>query len=179
MSAARPRSARPFYSFEHPATEGPGNTLGERDFGVQVCYTQVVALLRRILYLGALAWLVVGVVLAVYPVILQRLLGQPGYTEHAWVRLFGIQAVGLALLMVLVGHRAEELWWWSWAFVLITGAVALLFTLNAAFGLPDGAGSALWWALAIGAWALGGSLLVGLSSAARRGPPDERPGPRP
>lgn len=127
------------------------------------------ALLRRILYVNALVWFLAGAVLTPYPQILQRLLGQPDYVEGVWARLFGAQAVGLALLMVLVGHRAESVWWWSWAFALTIGAVAALFTLNAAFGLPDDASSVIWWVLAGVSWALGGSLLVGLSRAAREG----------
>jgi hypothetical protein len=129
------------------------------------------SLLRRFLYLHALAWFLPGALLAVYPRILQVLLDQPDYVEGAWVRLFGAQAVGLSLLMVLVGHRAEELWWWSWAFVLTTGAVAALFTLNAAFGVPPGGSSIIWWVLAAASWLLGSSLLVGLQAAARDRPP--------
>ncbi|HEX6262500.1 MAG TPA: hypothetical protein VF097_06590 [Actinomycetota bacterium] len=129
-------------------------------------------LLRGALYAHALAWIVLGALLAIWPGVLQSWLGQPPYVDRAWVRLVGVQAVGLALFMVLVGHRLEELWWWSWGFVLTTGAVAAVLTLNAAFGLPQGADAVLWWVLAIGHWALGSATLVGMSRAARERPTD-------
>lgn len=129
-------------------------------------------LLRGTLYAHALAWLVVGAILALWPGLLQSWLGQPPYLERAWVRLTGVQAIGLALFMVLVGHRVEELWWWAWGFVLTTGAVAAVLTLNAAFGLPAGASATVWWALAIAHWALGSATLIGMSRAARERPTD-------
>jgi hypothetical protein len=128
-------------------------------------------LLRGVLYLHALVWTVVGVALAVWPGLLQSALGQPIYVEHAWVRLFGVQAVGLAMVMVLVGHRVEELWWWSWAFVFATAGVAAVATLNAAFDLPAGARAPVWWTLALVAWTLASGLLVAMSRAAQERPP--------
>lgn len=131
------------------------------------------ALLRSLLYLHALVWGVVGAALALFPApLLERVFGQPPMTEYAWVRLAGVLLFSMAMLMVLVGHRAVELWWWSWAFVLSTGAVAALLTLNAAFGVEPGASSVLWWVGAIVSWALGSGLLVGLARAARERPPD-------
>lgn len=132
-------------------------------------------LFRRAIYLHALAWFLVGAILALYPRAAQVFLGQPEYVEHAWVRLFGVQAVGLALVMVLVGHRAEELWWWGWAVALSTGAVAAVCTLNAAFGVPAGGRAAGWWGLAIGAWGLGSFLLLGMQRAAAERPPEAHP----
>lgn len=129
-------------------------------------------LLRGTLYAHALLWIALGALLAVWPGVLSSLLGQPRYADHAWVRLAGVQAMGMALLMVLVGHRLEELWWWTWAFVLTTGAVAAILTLNAGFGLPEGASAAPWWALAVVHWALGSATLVGMSRAARERPTD-------
>jgi len=129
-------------------------------------------LLRGTLYAHALAWMATGIVLALWPGLLYSLLGQPAYPDYAWVRIVGVQAVGLALFMVLVGHRVEELWWWAWGFVLTTGAVAAVLTLNAAFGLPSGASATVWWGLAIGHWALGSAMLLGMSRAARERPTD-------
>lgn len=129
-------------------------------------------LLRGTLYLHAAAWLALGLLLTLYPRALQVWFGQPPYAEHAWVRLVGIMAVGAALYMVLVGHRAEELWWWVWGFVLTTGAAAGLLTLNAAFGVPPEGSSAVWWVLAIGHWGLASALLIGMQRASRERPPD-------
>lgn len=129
-------------------------------------------LLRGTLYLHAGAWFLLGVLLGLYPRALQSWFGQPPSPELAWARMTGILFVGMALVMVLVGHRAEELWWWSWAFVLTTGTAAALLTLNAAFGVPGGGSSAIWWALAIGHWTLASALLLGMQRASREKPPD-------
>lgn len=126
--------------------------------------------LRGVLYLHALAWFLLGSMLVAWPGVLQAL-GQPEYVEAAWVRLFGAQSIGLALFMVLVGHRADDLWWWSWGFVPPTGGAAILLTLHAGFGLPSGAHAALWWILAAVAWGFAFALLVGLSRAALERPP--------
>jgi hypothetical protein len=126
--------------------------------------------LRGVLYLHALAWFLVGGLLALWPGVLQAL-GQPEYVDRVWVRLFGAQSVGLALFMVLVGHRVEDLWWWSWGFVPATGAVAALLTLNAAFSLPLEASAPVWWVLALVSWAFAFALVLGLSRAAQERPP--------
>lgn len=131
------------------------------------------ALLRTLLYAHAGVWALVGVGLAVIPkAILNGLFDQPNPPEYAWIRLVGILLIGLALFMVLVAHRVEELWWWSWGFVLSTGAVAALFTLNAAFGVDEGASSVLWWVGALVSWGLASGTLLGLSRAGREKPPD-------
>lgn len=129
-------------------------------------------LLRGVLYLHAGLWFGIGVLLALWPRSLQSWFGQPPYVEHAWVRMAGILAAGTTMYMVLVAHRAEELWWWSWGFVLMSGAVAGLLTINAAFGVPEGGGAAVWWTLALGQWALASALLLGMQSASRERPTD-------
>lgn len=128
--------------------------------------------LKGTLYVHAAVWFVLGVVLAIWPGLLQSWFGQPPYPDRAWVRLAGILMAGFSLQMVLVGHRVEEIWWWSWGFVFTTGAVAALLTLNAAFGVPPGAGAAVWWVLAVGHWVLGSALLLGMQRASRERPPD-------
>ena len=42
---------------------------------------------------------------------MKTVFGQVPYSEYAWVRFAGLEAFGLALLMVLVAHRAAEVWW--------------------------------------------------------------------
>ena len=50
-----------------------------------------------------------------------------------------ILSFSVSLLMVLVARRITELWWFAWAFVIATAGCAIVATLNALFGLPDGA----------------------------------------
>jgi hypothetical protein len=129
------------------------------------------SLLKRMLYLQAAVWAVAGLALIIAPgFVLETLSGQRPLTEYVWTRMVGTEAFGLALLMVLVGHRAEELWWWTWAFVFTSAPVAALLTLNAAFGTPRGSSTLLWWASAGVIWAFSAGLLVGLSRAGRERP---------
>src|SRR6266566_8800356 len=94
--------------------------------------------LKRALYLEAAVWAVTGLALSIDPsMILERLFDQPT-VDPAWTRIAGIQAFGLALLMVLVAHRIEDLWWWAWAFALEAVGFAAVVVLNAAFGLAPG-----------------------------------------
>lgn len=130
------------------------------------------ALLRRVLYLQALVWSAFGLALALAPrFVLVSILGQPRYTEYAWVRLGGVMSFTLALLMVMVAHRTEELWWWSWAFALMAAATAVVVTLNAAFGLPSGASAWMWWVFSAVAWAFAIALAWGLGRAGLERPP--------
>src|SRR5205823_3716670 len=69
----------------------------------------------------------------------------PRRQEPAWLRLLGVQSFGLAMLMVLVAHRVEQLWWWSWAFALVAMGTAAVATFHAAFGLRPHESSAPWW----------------------------------
>jgi len=82
-----------------------------------------------------------------------------------------VASLTLALLMVLVGHRVEELWWWCWAFVVLEVGAAAVATLHAALGLPVGASAWPWWALGIGSWAFAGAFLLGIARAGAETPP--------
>ena len=127
--------------------------------------------LRRVLYLQAGVWALVGAALAVAPrFVLVSLFDQPAYAEYAWLRVYGIQAVGMAMLMVLVAHRIEQLWWWSWAFALVTAATAALVVLNAAFGLAPGQSGVLWWVFGVVALAFSFALLYGLFASSKEQP---------
>ena len=53
--------------------------------------------------------------------------GQPPLEDLAWLRALGVMAIVLALLMVLVAQRLEDVWWWSWAFVLLEAGTATVF----------------------------------------------------
>jgi hypothetical protein len=124
--------------------------------------------LRRALYLEAAVWAIAGAALAATPrFVLVGVFGQPEPAEPAWFRVIGLQAFGLALLMVLVGHRARELWWWSWAFALTTVGMAVVAVLHAAFGLAPGQSGALWWTFAGVSAVFALALLYGLYLTAR------------
>src|SRR5439155_27116911 len=93
-------------------------------------------------------WASAGLALASVPrLVLVTIFSQRGDQQFAWVRLMGLQALGLAMVMVLVAHRVEELWWWSWAFALVTVGMAAVAVLNSGFGIPAGESSVFWWIL--------------------------------
>jgi hypothetical protein len=127
--------------------------------------------LRRTLYLQAAVWAAAGLAIAVAPrFVLVTLFDQPQSREYAWLRLFGVQAVALAMLMVLVAHRIEELWWWSWTFAFMTAITTAVVLLNAAFGVSAGQSSLLWWLFSVVALAFSLALLYGLFVASREQP---------
>lgn len=127
--------------------------------------------LRRTLTVQAGVWALAGAGLALSPgFVLHTLFGEPSIGEPAWLRLLGAHAVTVAMLMVLVAHRIEDLWWWAWAFALMTTAVAAVVVLNAAFGLDPRQSSLLWWAFALVAVAFDLALLYGLFAASRGRP---------
>jgi hypothetical protein len=120
--------------------------------------------LRRTLYLQAAAWAVAGLVLGLAP-------GVASGGAHVWVRLLGVQAFVLAMLMVLVGHRVEDLWWWSWAFAFLSMACTAVALLHGAFGHPRGTGgAAAWWVLSLVLAGFTLSLLYGLFVTSRQNP---------
>lgn len=130
------------------------------------------ALLRLVLYLQALVWSVSGAALALVPrFTLVTLFGQPEYADYALVRVMGAYGVALALVMVLVAQRIEELWWWSWAFVAATAPSAVVLTANAAFSLPAGAAAWPWWLFSGVAWAFTAGLLFGIARSGLEKPP--------
>jgi hypothetical protein len=127
--------------------------------------------LRRTLYLQSGVWAVAGLALTIAPkYVLVTIFSQPRHQEFAWLRLFGLQAICLAMLMVLVAHRVEELWWWSWAFAFTTTAMAVLALLNAAFGLGPHESGVLWWILSLVTLGFAFGLLYGLFVSSREQP---------
>jgi ABC-type Fe3+-siderophore transport system permease subunit len=126
--------------------------------------------LRRTLYLGAATTAIPGLAMAIAPrffvVVVARQLELPDY---AGVRMMGVGAVVGAMLMVLIAHAAEDVWWWSWAFVIGAAGIALVALFRALLGPEEG--SALsWWLLAAGSAAFAGSLLYGLYLASQERP---------
>jgi hypothetical protein len=119
----------------------------------------------------AALWAGFGLVLVVAPGwVIETVFDQPPLGEEAWLRVSGAMAIALAGMMVLVSHRVEDLWWWSWAFVILEVASTVILVLNAILGVPDGAASWPWWVLA---GANAGFALIELAALAQIG--TERP----
>jgi hypothetical protein len=129
------------------------------------------AFLRRVLSAQAALWAVFGFVVGIAPGwLLETVAGQPALTDDAWLRALGVIAVVLALLMVLVSQRLDDVWWWAWAFVVLEAGTATVFALHALVGLPEGVSAWSWWLLASVNGAVGALDLVGLGLAAHEKP---------
>jgi hypothetical protein len=130
-----------------------------------------VTLLRRLLKVQAALWLAWSVVIGIVPRwLLEDVFGQPVLDDYVWVRAAAVMGGVLALLMVLVAQRIEELWWWSWAFALLEVGTATVFAINAIFGVPEGAEAWPFWALAITNGAFGAGLLLGMGIGGQERP---------
>lgn len=128
-------------------------------------------LLRRLLKVQAALWLVWSLAVGLFPGrVLEGLLGQPTPPDYVWVRASAVMGVVLALLMVLVAQKIDELWWWSWAFALLEVGTATLFAINAMFGVPPGADAWPFWVLAIVNGCFGAGLLVGMGVGGQEKP---------
>ena len=127
--------------------------------------------LRRALYLQAATWALLGLGLSVAPgLIVETFFAQPPMADDTWARLFGLHAFGLGMLMVLVAHRVEELWWWSWAFALVTASTAAVVVLHTALGLAPAQSPALWWIASFVSLGFALALLYGLYVSSRERP---------
>jgi hypothetical protein len=127
--------------------------------------------LRRVLSAQAALWAVFGLVVGIAPGwLLVTVAGQRAPTDEAWFRALGVMAIVLALLMVLVSQRLEDVWWWAWAFVVLEAGTATVFVLHALFGLPEGASAWSWWLLAGVNGGFGALDLVGLGMSAQEKP---------
>lgn len=127
--------------------------------------------LRRVLNAQAALWAVFGFAVGIVPRwLLETVARQPALTDDAWFRALGVMAVVMALLMVLVAQRLEDVWWWAWAFVVLEAGTATVFVIHALFGLPEGASVWSWWLLASVNGAVGALDLVGLAIAAQEKP---------
>ena len=127
--------------------------------------------LRRVLTAQATLWAAFGFVVGVAPGwLLETVADQPTLTDDAWIRALGVIAVVLALLMVLVSQRLEDVWWWSWAFLITTAAVTTVTGLHLLFGERTGNSNWLWaiFAGVNGLFTVG--MLFGLGRAAQEKP---------
>lgn len=126
------------------------------------------SLLRRVLYWHAAVWTACGVAIAVVPRwVLVTLFDQPAYPQYAYVRVSGAMSVGLALFMVLIAQRIEELWWWSWAFALVDVALIAITALTA---ILCSAPALLWWVFAGTTTVLLLGVIFGLARAGQEKP---------
>ena len=113
--------------------------------------------LRTVLYLSAVAHITGGLALLLAPGAAMSALGQVP-PDLAWIRLVGLQGTMTGLTQVIIGHRVESLWWFSWTFVFGAVASTVVFAGHAIAGVPAGSALWPWWALA----AFGASGIVGL-----------------
>lgn len=122
--------------------------------------------------LQALVWAACGIAIAVSPrFVLVTVFDLPPLPDQGYVRIAGVLAFSLSLLMVLVARRLETLWWFAWAFVLATAGSAIVAALDALFGLPDGVSPLLWWVFAAVSTAFTVGLLAGLAKTGTERPP--------
>ena len=129
-------------------------------------HTSGMSLLRRVLYLDALLTGLASVAIVFAPrFVAVTVLSQPEYPDYAPLRLLGVAGFALTLLMVLVGNRVEELWWWAWAFVVLEGSAAAVKTLHAAVGLPPEAAVWPWWIWGVVSWGFAFAFLWGIARA--------------
>jgi hypothetical protein len=126
--------------------------------------------LRTVLSLHAAMWTASGFAVASAPGwVLVTVFDQARNLELTFVRISGVLAVALALMMVLVAQK-EDVWWWSWAFVLETGLTALVTTLHAIGSVPAGSASWFWWIFAITNIVLAAMLVSGIGRAGTEKP---------
>jgi hypothetical protein len=125
------------------------------------------AVLRRALLSFATVWAACGLAIAVVPRwLLVTWFDQPPYPDYTYVRVCGIAAIGSAALALMISRRLDDVWWWSWAFVLQTAATAIVTGLHALLSVPEGAGGGwFWWLFAATNVALTVLLVVGIARA--------------
>jgi hypothetical protein len=127
-------------------------------------------LLRRTLSVGALLLVVFSIPLVIVPEpLVEGLLGQTP-TDEVWLRLLGAAGVTLAMVHVLVLRKLDELWWWTWAFVVFGTLSALIALLHAAVGLPPGSSAWPWLVYGLESAAFAVLYVAGLARAGQERP---------
>ena len=91
------------------------------------------------------------------PLDLEDWFDQPSVPRLTYVRVAGAVSSPSRCFAVMVVAR-DDAWWWAWAFAVATGLCGTITTLHAAFGVPDDAGSLLWWLFAVTSWSLTASI---------------------
>jgi hypothetical protein len=127
--------------------------------------------LQRVLKAQALAWFIAAIGFALAPrSLVVTVMKQPPEAQYVWVRAGAIMGLVLAMFMVLVAQRIGDVWWWSWAFAVLSAGLATLCIATAAFGIPVGSVAWPWWTLGLGHLVFGALDLWGLSLAAQEKP---------
>lgn len=119
-------------------------------------------LLRTTLYLQALVALLTGLLLVALPGLFISILGLASPPERIFMRMEGAQAIVLAMLMVMVAQKADDHWWWAWAFVFGDIAVAGLCLIKAGFSATPGPVWP-WWGIGLAHAAFAGVLLYAMA----------------
>jgi hypothetical protein len=131
-----------------------------------------VRLLRRTLYAMAAVWAGCGLVLVVAPrPALVDVFDQVAYPDYAYVRIAGVVSFATALLMVITAQKLEEMWVFTWAFVVAAAGTFAVAAANALWGHPAGSGVFLWWLLAAVSLVFTLGLLAGLAKTGTERPP--------
>ena len=121
------------------------------------------------LLLQAAVWAACGIALAVAPrFVLVTIFEWPPLPDDGYVRVAGICSFCLALLMVLIARRLEEIWWFVWAFVFAAAGTAIVATFEAVVGE---ASTVSWWLFAAASTAFTVGLLAGLAKTGSERPP--------
>ena len=116
------------------------------------------------LFWQAALWATFGLVIAVAPgLVLEDVFDQAPLGDTAWARLAGIGAFCLALNMVVVAQKIEDVWWFSWTFVFLELGTVTLSLSNALGARASESSAWLWWLLSIVGVAFLVLLLTGLA----------------
>jgi hypothetical protein len=128
-----------------------------------------VDLLRRVLLLQAAVWAACGLALALAPrLVLDAIFDLEPLPDAGYVRVAGVCSFSLALLMVLIARRLDEIWWFTWAFVIAAAGTAVVAAFEAVLGETSGV---LWWLFAGVSTAFTIGLLAGLAKTGGERPP--------
>jgi hypothetical protein len=132
---------------------------------------RAMSLLRRTLYTMAAVWAACGVALVALPRwVLVDLFDQVPYPDYAYVRVAGVVSFSMALLMVITAQKLEEMWTFTWAFVFAAAGTFVVALANAAWGVPSGSSSGLWWIFAVASLVFTVGLLTGLAKTGTERP---------
>jgi hypothetical protein len=124
------------------------------------------AILRRALLAFAALWALCGLGIALVPRwLLVTWFDQTTYPDYTYVRVCGIAALGSAALALMISRRLDDVWWWSWAFVLETAATAGVTAAHALVSVPEGSATWFWWLFAVTNGVLVAGLLLGIARA--------------
>jgi hypothetical protein len=116
-------------------------------------------------------WAASGLALAITPrFVLHEAFHNPMIRDYALVRILGVVSLGMAMLMVLVAQRLEDVWWWAWSFIITSAGVTTVAVLHAIFGDRSGRAQLMLWLIGVANAILAAGLLVGMGRTAQEKP---------